>query len=143
MHVELDELIGSGFEEAFDFNYLCHFLIAQEGKDCKKSNTFNGFFVLLHILQNKNHNAVLVRNELKLHEESTLKDFKFALAKFSEVTNYDWAKHFHIVQTPFFRTLPLVMNDGGTRIIIIRVSGLCNAVGEIDILPVHKKGLIQ
>ena len=100
MKINYKDLIGVGFEEFYNPEYKAHFFIDPAGKDCKKSATYNGFFALFHLLQNPMHNVVIARKEAKMHKENSLKDFKFALKKFSDVTGHDWSKSFHIVHSP-------------------------------------------
>lgn len=98
MKLNWRDLVGYGFDEILFF--LGHYIICPGGKDCKKSTTFNGFFALIHILSHEAKNAIIMRKEIKLHKDSTLNDFRFALTKLSEKTGFDWFSLFHITVSP-------------------------------------------
>ena len=87
IQIKLRDLVGFGFD--FLFTTDAHYIINPASKDSKKSNTYNGFLPILHVLINTKHNVVIAKNELKMHKASTINDFKFALKKFSAITKFD------------------------------------------------------
>lgn len=104
MKIDIEKLVGGGYEEVFKNmftdEFLAHYVICPGSKDSKKSVVLNGFTPIKKILTNIYGNCVLAKNELNSHKKSTLMDFKFALKKFSKQTDYDWFSLFNIVSAP-------------------------------------------
>ncbi len=83
-------------------------------------------------------------SEIDGHIYQNAESFCFPGSKvFSCKNDHGLVEHFHIVEASLFGAFPFIMDDGGAGEVIVIVPGFGNPVGKIDVLPIHKKGLIQ
>ena len=66
-----------------------------------------------------------------------------ATEMFARKNDHGVIEHPHIVQATFFGAFSFIVNDGGVGQVIVCVAGLHNALAEVQIFAIHKKGFIE